>query len=112
MSASDQRNARRWLFHLPAMQRQIYALAIGGLAAFLLVAFRSQAADSQIHDAAYTLCLARNVQAAQINETRANIGRLILALVPSAPEEARAAMLAGMTSTQQVPAEDCEVWRR
>lgn len=94
------------------LQKQIYLLMIGGLAVALLVSYRSEVSDANQRDAAYALCQARQAQAQEVNDTRENIGHLILALVPDADPEARAAMLAGMTSTQRVHIEDCDIWLR
>lgn len=96
----------------PKVQAQLifmFAALVGGL---LLIAYRNEAAAQDIRDVSYQSCIARQDQAREVNDTRANIGELIIAMVPDAPPSARAAMLAGMTTTQLVHTENCELFRQ
>lgn len=93
------------------MQVQMIALAIFVLLGLLLVTYRSEIAARDLRQVSYDACQARTVQAEEVNRTRANIGQLIIAMVPNAPAKARAAMLAGMSTTQLVHEVNCEAFR-
>lgn len=97
--------------HAPRMQTQILALAVFLVAGMLLIAYRNERVAQDIREVGYQSCLARQDQAREVNDTRANIGELIIAMVPDAPRSAREAMLAGMTTTQLVHTENCELFR-
>lgn len=98
--------------HAPKMQAQIIALAVFLLAGMLLIAYRNERVAQDIKDVSYLACVARQEQAREVNDTRANVGELIIAMVPDAPSSARDAMLAGMTRTQLIGLENCELFRQ
>jgi hypothetical protein len=98
--------------HAPRIQAQIIGLAIFLVLGMLLIAYRNERVAADIKTVAYDSCLARQAQAREVNDTRANVGELIIAMVPDAPRSAREAMLAGMTRTQLLYTENCELFRQ
>ena len=99
------------VFKFPKVQTQIYILLALMFAGMMLLAYRAETSDKAIKAAAYEMCKAREAQAMEVNSTRANIGQLIVAMVPDASPESRQAMLDGMSHTQTVKIrEDCSQW--
>jgi hypothetical protein len=96
--------------HVP-LQTQVYLLVAFGLAVALLIAYRSEVADDNAAELAYQQCQERQRQAIEVNKTRENVGHLIIAMVPDAPQEAKDAMLDGMTTDQLITIENCDRWR-
>lgn len=110
MQELDDWRARR----VKRVNRQMLFIAAGVLAAFMLLAYRSESAEAriemnleQLRETRYQACLIRLDTQIQFNATRESVGRAIVALSPDAPEQAKRAMLDAMIASKQLPLPTC-----